>query len=61
MISDYFFEFGGKGFVLNVIDKESVDIMIKVINEVYGGIDILVNNVGIICDNLLMCMKDDEW
>ncbi|KHT44197.1 3-ketoacyl-ACP reductase [Alteromonas marina] len=60
-ISDYLSEFGGKGFALNVTDKESVDSTIKAINEAHGGIDILVNNAGITRDNLLMRMKDDEW
>lgn len=60
-ISDYLSEFGGKGFALNVTDKESVDTTIKTINEAHGGIDILVNNAGITRDNLLMRMKDDEW
>ena len=60
-ISDYLSEFGGKGFALNVTDKESVDSTIKAINEAHGGIDILVNNAGITRDNLLMRMKNDEW
>lgn len=60
-ISGYLSEFGGKGFALNVTDKESVDTTIKAINEAHGGIDILVNNAGITRDNLLMRMKDDEW
>lgn len=60
-ISDYLSEFGGKGFALNVTDKESVDTTIKAINEAHGGIDILVNNAGITRDNLLMRMKDYEW
>ena len=60
-ISDYLSEFGGKGFALNVTDKESVDTTIKAINEAHGGIDILVNNAGITRDNLLMRMKDDDW
>ena len=60
-ISDYLSEFGGKGFALNVTDKESVDTTIKAINEAHGGIDILVNNAGITRDNLLMRMKNDEW
>ena len=60
-ISDYLSEFGGKGFALNVTDKESVDTTIKAINEAHGGIDVLVNNAGITRDNLLMRMKDDEW
>ena len=60
-ISDYLSEFGGKGFALNVTEKESVDTTIKAINEAHGGIDILVNNAGITRDNLLMRMKEDEW
>ena len=60
-ISDYLSEFGGKGFALNVTDKESVDTTIKAINEAHGGIDILVNNAGITRDNLLMRMSDDQW
>ena len=60
-ISDYLTEFGGKGFALNVTDKESVDETLKAINEAFGSIDILVNNAGITRDNLLMRMKDDEW
>ena len=60
-ISDYLSEFGGKGFALNVTEKESVDTTIKAINEAHGGIDILVNNAGITRDNLLMRMKNDEW
>ncbi|AXT40630.1 3-oxoacyl-ACP reductase FabG [Alteromonas sp. BL110] len=60
-ISDYLSEFGGKGFALNVTNKESVDATLKAINEAFGSIDILVNNAGITRDNLLMRMKDDEW
>lgn len=60
-ISDYLSEFGGKGFALNVTDKDSVDATLKAINEAFGSIDILVNNAGITRDNLLMRMKDDEW
>ena len=60
-ISDCLSEFGGKGFALNVTDKESVDTTLKAINEAFGSIDILVNNAGITRDNLLMRMKDDEW
>ncbi|WP_334018386.1 3-oxoacyl-ACP reductase FabG [Alteromonas sp. S015] len=60
-ISDYLSEFGGKGYALNVTDKESVDTTLKAINENFGSVDILVNNAGITRDNLLMRMKDDEW
>ena len=50
----------GKGLVLNVADKESIDAVLEQIKEQFGDIDILVNNAGITRDNLLMRMKD-EW
>ena len=60
-ITEYLSEFGGKGIALNVTDKDSIDAIIKEINDTFGGIDILVNNAGITRDSLLMRMKDDEW
>ncbi|HIP80954.1 MAG TPA: 3-oxoacyl-ACP reductase FabG [Leucothrix mucor] len=62
-ISDYFAEQGikGQGMTLNVTDQESVNTVVKAINDEYGVIGILVNNAGITRDNLLMRMKEDEW
>ncbi len=60
-ITDYLSEKGGKGFALNVTDKDSIDGVLKAIADEFGGIDILVNNAGITRDNLLMRMKDAEW
>ena len=62
-ISDYFAEQGikGQGMMLNVTDQESVNTVVKAINDEYGAIGILVNNAGITRDNLLMRMKEDEW
>ncbi|WP_073581690.1 3-oxoacyl-ACP reductase FabG [Vibrio quintilis] len=51
----------GKGFVLNVTDPDSVNSVLKSINDEFGVIDVLVNNAGITRDNLLMRMKDEEW
>ncbi|OOF64354.1 3-oxoacyl-ACP reductase FabG [Rodentibacter sp. Ppn85] len=51
----------GKGLVLNVADKVSIETMLEQIKNDFGDIDILVNNAGITRDNLLMRMKDDEW
>ncbi|OOF54687.1 3-oxoacyl-ACP reductase [Rodentibacter genomosp. 2] len=51
----------GKGLVLNVADKASIETMLEQIKNDFGDIDILVNNAGITRDNLLMRMKDDEW
>lgn len=51
----------GQGMVLNVIDADSVDDVIKQITSEYGAITVLVNNAGITRDNLMMRMKEDEW
>nr|WP_099982621.1 3-oxoacyl-ACP reductase FabG [Serratia marcescens]PIN53388.1 3-oxoacyl-ACP reductase FabG [Serratia marcescens] len=51
----------GKGFMLNVVDAQSIDSVLASIRVEFGEIDILVNNAGITRDNLLMRMKDDEW
>lgn len=51
----------GKGFMLNVVDAQSIDSVLASIRAEFGEIDILVNNAGITHDNLLMRMKDDEW
>ncbi|MEJ2316014.1 MAG: 3-oxoacyl-ACP reductase FabG [Gammaproteobacteria bacterium] len=62
-ISAHFQEKGiqGEGMKLNVTDAESVDAVVKAINDKYGTPTILVNNAGITRDNLLMRMKEEEW
>ncbi|BGI51009.1 MAG: 3-oxoacyl-ACP reductase FabG [Arsenophonus endosymbiont of Ceratovacuna japonica] len=59
-ISSYFGK-KGKGYVLNVTDAKSINITLSRIYEEFGEIDILINNAGIISDNLLMRMKKEEW
>lgn len=59
-ISDYLAE-QGTGMRLNVTNDEDISECLKLINEKYGAVDILINNAGITRDNLLMRMKDDEW
>lgn len=59
-ISAYLGE-SGKGKVLNVMQQESIDGLLKEVADEYGAVDILVNNAGITRDNLLMRMKDAEW
>ncbi|KAG4071118.1 hypothetical protein HA402_012341 [Bradysia odoriphaga] len=51
----------GKGYMLNVVDAQSIDHVLASIRAEFGEIDILVNNAGITRDNLLMRMKDEEW
>jgi 3-oxoacyl-[acyl-carrier protein] reductase len=51
----------GKGMVLNVTDKVSVEQFMTILNDDFGAPSILVNNAGITRDNLLLRMDDDEW
>jgi 3-oxoacyl-[acyl-carrier protein] reductase len=51
----------GKGMMLNVTDSDSIDGVIKTINDEFGAIGVLVNNAGITRDTLLMRMKDEDW
>jgi 3-oxoacyl-[acyl-carrier protein] reductase len=51
----------GKGYVLDVSDKASVEVFAEQIKDEGHNISILVNNAGITRDNLLMRMKDEEW
>ena len=60
-ITEYLSEFGGKGIALNVTDKDSIDAIIKEINDTFGGIDILVNNAGITRDKTLVKMEEEQW
>ncbi len=52
--------FSGKGLVLNIADKTSVDEFENSLRE-FDAPNILVNNAGITRDNLFMRMKDNEW
>jgi 3-oxoacyl-[acyl-carrier protein] reductase len=59
-ISTYLAE-NGKGLKLNVADADSIETVIKTVNDSFGAPTVLVNNAGVTRDNLLMRMKDDEW
>jgi 3-oxoacyl-[acyl-carrier protein] reductase len=52
---------GGRGAVLDVARPESVDSVLKEIENKEGAVGILVNNAGITRDNLLLRMKPEEW
>lgn len=62
-ISAYLAELGnnGCGLMLDVSSAESVESVLKVINERFGAPTVLVNNAGITRDNIMMRMKDEEW
>ena len=51
----------GAGRVLNVTEADSINELVKSVQEEFGAPTILVNNAGITRDNLMMRMKDDEW
>jgi len=51
----------GKGLKLDVANPESIEEVVKIVNDEFGAPAVLVNNAGITRDNLLMRMKDEEW
>jgi len=60
-ISDYLAKYNGKGLVLNVSNKASIDDLMSQIKQTTGMPHILINNAGITNDKLLVRMKDDDW
>lgn len=51
----------GLGLELNVTDQASIDNTLQRLSDSLGTPTILVNNAGIVRDNLLMRMKNAEW
>lgn len=47
--------------VVNVTNATEVEQALQKVNDHYKSIDIVVNNAGIIRDNLLFKMSDDDW
>ena len=45
----------------DVSDLDQVNGMVDSVNDAWGGVNILVNNAGIINDGLLMRMSDEAW
>jgi 3-oxoacyl-[acyl-carrier protein] reductase len=45
----------------DVTDAEQVAALIEHATDAHGGVDILVNNVGLTRDGLLMKMKEPDW
>ncbi len=50
-----------RGIALDVADDASVESAVSEALEDYARIQILVNNAGVTCDNLLLRMKTDDW
>ncbi|QOI11048.1 3-oxoacyl-ACP reductase FabG [Blochmannia endosymbiont of Colobopsis nipponica] len=51
----------GKGMELDVTDQSSIDSLLKRIHLEFNGVDILINNAGIIRDSILINMQEDMW
>jgi 3-oxoacyl-[acyl-carrier protein] reductase len=62
-ITQYFRDhnLAGRGVMLDVTRRESVDEVLAAIEKTEGAVSILVNNAGITRDNLLMRMTEEEW
>jgi len=45
----------------DVRDREAVKGMLAAIREAWGGVDILINNAGLVRDNFLAMMSDAQW
>jgi len=45
----------------NVSNAEEINYMMDKIEEIFDGIDILINNAGITRDNLFIRMKEEDW
>lgn len=48
-------------FVVDVKNCELVDVVIDKVVDEWGWLDIFINNVGIMCDILMLRMLDEEW
>lgn len=54
---------GGNACVVqgDVSTKEGCESIVKGAEEAYGAVEILINNAGVISDNLLLRMSDEQW
>ncbi|QTS84103.1 3-oxoacyl-ACP reductase FabG [Coxiella endosymbiont of Amblyomma nuttalli] len=51
----------GKGYLLDVCDKEAIKVTLATVQADFGSPEILVNNAGITRDNIMLRMKSDQW
>ncbi len=49
------------GLGADVSDREQVQAAVDALVAKFGGLEILVNNAGVLRDNLLFKMTDDDW
>ncbi len=60
-ISEMLGDSGGKGYELDLGNRESIDTLFETVKDVHEAPLVLVNNAGITRDNIALRMKDDEW
>ncbi|MBI4531084.1 MAG: 3-oxoacyl-[acyl-carrier-protein] reductase [Candidatus Latescibacteria bacterium] len=46
---------------VDISNADQVDGLIQQTLEMFGRLDILINNAGVVCDALIVRMKDEEW
>lgn len=51
----------GKGYLLNVCDREAIKTTLAAVQVDFGSPEILVNNAGITWDNIILRMKPEQW
>ncbi|HEY7046445.1 MAG TPA: 3-oxoacyl-ACP reductase FabG [Jatrophihabitantaceae bacterium] len=54
-------EFGGLALAADVSQRDQVQAAVDQVVDKLGGLHILVNNAGVLRDNLLFKMSDDDW
>ncbi|MCX5043354.1 3-oxoacyl-ACP reductase [Aldersonia sp. NBC_00410] len=45
----------------NIAERATADALIATADEQFGGLDIVVNNAGVVRDRMLFNMSDEEW
>lgn len=58
---DVYLGTSGQGMLLNVMAQDSIDTVMKQIYTKFKRVDVLINNAGIIQDNIMLYMKEEEW
>jgi 3-oxoacyl-[acyl-carrier protein] reductase len=53
--------YSAAGFVGNLTEPESAQVLIDQTLASFGGLDVLVNNAGITRDKLLIKMEEEDW
>jgi 3-oxoacyl-[acyl-carrier protein] reductase len=48
-------------FYANVADSKECEALVKAVAEIFGGLDVLVNNAGITRDGLMARMTDEQY